>query len=57
MTISSPALTFGGPNCDATRLMPSVVPRTKIISRLDARIEELLGLGARLLHRPPWSAG
>ena len=35
ITISSPAPTLARPHACATRLMPSVVPRTNTISRLD----------------------
>src|ERR1035441_8543571 len=43
-TISSPSLTFLRPHELATRLMPSVVPRTKISSLLDFALRKRLAL-------------
>ena len=51
MSTSSPLPTFARPNVCATRLIASVVPRTKMISREFRRVEELLHLFARLLVR------
>ena len=47
MTISSSCPTLRRPQLCATRLMPSVVPRTKTISRVDGGIEEAPHLLAR----------
>ena len=49
MMISSPALTFLRPQELLTRLMPSVVPRTKISSFFAARVQKAPGLGAGFL--------
>ena len=48
-TISSPALMFGSPQDDATRLIASVALRVKTISSVRAGVEEFRDLGAAAL--------
>ena len=51
ITISSPRPTRERPNVAATRLIASVVPRTKTISPRRPRVQEPADGGARLLER------